>query len=143
MTLTGSSDVVQYSKLECLRIKSLIKLTGEQVFSGVEPVNVGSKWLLGRNYGRCGNVGGTAAGDTLLMCLTWCSFVMDSRTGTQRTCSQGGSTVGLTDRGRAEAKQAGRLLAEISDLDLVVVHTSVLTRAVQTANLLLDELGKS
>jgi 2,3-bisphosphoglycerate-dependent phosphoglycerate mutase len=50
---------------------------------------------------------------------------------------------GLTDRGRAEAKQAGRLLAEISDLDLVVVHTSVLTRAVQTANLLLDELGKS
>jgi 2,3-bisphosphoglycerate-dependent phosphoglycerate mutase len=50
---------------------------------------------------------------------------------------------GLTDRGRAEAKQAGRLLAEIGDLDLVVVHTSVLTRAVQTANLLLDELGRS
>jgi 2,3-bisphosphoglycerate-dependent phosphoglycerate mutase len=50
---------------------------------------------------------------------------------------------GLTDRGRAEAEQAGRLLAELSDLDLEVVHTSVLTRAVQTANLLLDEMGKS
>jgi 2,3-bisphosphoglycerate-dependent phosphoglycerate mutase len=50
---------------------------------------------------------------------------------------------GLTDRGRAEAQKAGRLLAEIGDLDLAVVHTSVLTRAVQTANILLDELGKS
>ena len=49
----------------------------------------------------------------------------------------------LTDKGRAEAEKAGRLLAEISDLDLRVVHTSVQTRAVQTANLLLDELGRS
>jgi hypothetical protein len=35
VTLTGSSDVVQYSKLECPCIKSFIKLTVEQVISGV------------------------------------------------------------------------------------------------------------
>jgi 2,3-bisphosphoglycerate-dependent phosphoglycerate mutase len=50
--------------------------------------------------------------------------------------------VGLTDRGRAEARQAGRLLKEVGDLDLVVLHTSVLKRAIQTANLLLEELDR-
>jgi 2,3-bisphosphoglycerate-dependent phosphoglycerate mutase len=50
--------------------------------------------------------------------------------------------IGLTDRGRAEAAEAGRLLKEASDLDLVVLHTSVLKRAIQTANLLLGELDR-
>jgi 2,3-bisphosphoglycerate-dependent phosphoglycerate mutase len=45
----------------------------------------------------------------------------------------------LSDRGRAEAAEAGRLLGEAPDLDLTVVHTSVLKRAIQTANLLLEE----
>ncbi len=50
--------------------------------------------------------------------------------------------VGLTDRGRAEARQAGRLLGEADDLDLTVLHTSVLKRSIQTANLLLEELDR-
>jgi 2,3-bisphosphoglycerate-dependent phosphoglycerate mutase len=50
--------------------------------------------------------------------------------------------VGLTDRGRQEARQAGRLLGETDDLDLTVVHTSVLKRAIHTANLLLEELDR-
>jgi 2,3-bisphosphoglycerate-dependent phosphoglycerate mutase len=53
--------------------------------------------------------------------------------------------VDLTDRGEEEARQAGRLLAaeQGRGLDLAVLHTSVLTRAVRTANLVLDELGRS
>ncbi len=54
----------------------------------------------------------------------------------------------LSERGADEARQAGRLLAQAAGgdgapLDLRVVHTSVLTRAVRTANLALDELGRS
>jgi 2,3-bisphosphoglycerate-dependent phosphoglycerate mutase len=48
--------------------------------------------------------------------------------------------VGLSERGRAEAADAGRYLKEADDLDLAVVHTSVLKRAILTANLLLDEM---
>ena len=55
----------------------------------------------------------------------------------------GWTDVDLTERGEAEARQAGRLLAQQSGLELDVVHTSVLTRAVRTANLTLDEMGRS
>jgi 2,3-bisphosphoglycerate-dependent phosphoglycerate mutase len=48
--------------------------------------------------------------------------------------------VGLSERGTAEAAHAGRLLGE-SGLRPDVVHTSVLTRAVQTANATLDAAG--
>jgi len=50
--------------------------------------------------------------------------------------------VGLSARGIAEARRAGELLAE-SNLRPDVVHTSVLARAIQTANAALDvaELG--
>jgi 2,3-bisphosphoglycerate-dependent phosphoglycerate mutase len=50
--------------------------------------------------------------------------------------------VGLSKQGLAEAEHAGELLAA-SGLQLRVVHTSVLTRAIQTANATLDtaELG--
>ena len=41
--------------------------------------------------------------------------------------------VGLSERGAAEADQAGKLLAD-SGLRPDIVHTSVLTRAIQTAN---------
>jgi 2,3-bisphosphoglycerate-dependent phosphoglycerate mutase len=53
--------------------------------------------------------------------------------------------VDLTLQGEAEARQAGRLLAaeQGRGLDLQVLHTSVLTRAVRTASLALDELGRS
>jgi 2,3-bisphosphoglycerate-dependent phosphoglycerate mutase len=48
--------------------------------------------------------------------------------------------VGLSDQGRAEAQRAGELLAD-SGLRPDVVHTSVLTRAIQTANIALDSAG--
>lgn len=48
----------------------------------------------------------------------------------------------LTPRGEDEARQAGRLLAE-ADLAPGVVHTSLQTRAIRTANLALDILGRS
>jgi 2,3-bisphosphoglycerate-dependent phosphoglycerate mutase len=55
----------------------------------------------------------------------------------------GWTDVDLTPRGEDEARSAGRLLASQETLDLRAVHTSVLTRAVRTANLTLDELGRS
>ena len=57
----------------------------------------------------------------------------------------GWTDVDLTPKGEDEARQAGALLAaeQRQGLDLRVVHTSVLTRAVRTANLTLEELGRS
>lgn len=51
--------------------------------------------------------------------------------------------VDLSELGEAEAREAGQLLAQESELEIGVLHTSVLTRAVRTANLVLDELGRS
>jgi 2,3-bisphosphoglycerate-dependent phosphoglycerate mutase len=53
--------------------------------------------------------------------------------------------VDLTEAGEAEARAAGLLLAEASDppLDLRVLHTSVLTRAIRTAELALAAAGRS
>jgi 2,3-bisphosphoglycerate-dependent phosphoglycerate mutase len=48
--------------------------------------------------------------------------------------------VGLSEQGLAEARRAGELLAE-SNLRPDVVHTSLLTRAIQTANVALDVAG--
>ncbi len=49
--------------------------------------------------------------------------------------------VGLSERGAAEASSGGVLLREAGVLpDLL--HTSVLTRAIQTANLALEEAGR-
>ena len=50
--------------------------------------------------------------------------------------------VDLTTQGEAEARAAGALLAAAPDLDLQVVHTSLLTRAVRTANLTLEVAGR-
>jgi 2,3-bisphosphoglycerate-dependent phosphoglycerate mutase len=57
----------------------------------------------------------------------------------------GWTDVDLTAKGEDEARRAGALLAaeQRHGLDLRVVHTSVLTRSVRTANLTLDELGRS
>jgi 2,3-bisphosphoglycerate-dependent phosphoglycerate mutase len=57
----------------------------------------------------------------------------------------GWTDVDLSPVGEEEATAAGRCLAEEQErgLDLRVVHTSVLTRAVRTANLTLDVLGRS
>jgi len=46
----------------------------------------------------------------------------------------------LSDKGRAEASAAGALLAE-AGIAPDVVHTSLQTRAIRTANLALDEMG--
>ena len=48
----------------------------------------------------------------------------------------------LTDRGRAEARAGGRALREAGVLP-DVLHTSVLVRAIRTAEIALDELGRS
>jgi 2,3-bisphosphoglycerate-dependent phosphoglycerate mutase len=48
--------------------------------------------------------------------------------------------VGLSEVGAQEARDGGRLLGQ-SGLRPQVVHTSVLTRAIQTANLALEEAG--
>jgi 2,3-bisphosphoglycerate-dependent phosphoglycerate mutase len=55
----------------------------------------------------------------------------------------GWTDVDLTPRGEREARQAGRALAaaRTQGLELHVVHTSLLTRAVRTATLALEELG--
>ncbi|MGH9170282.1 MAG: 2,3-diphosphoglycerate-dependent phosphoglycerate mutase [Acidimicrobiales bacterium] len=54
----------------------------------------------------------------------------------------GWTDVDLSELGEAEARAAGRLLAAEDGLELDSVHTSVLTRAVRTANLALDEMGR-
>ncbi len=54
--------------------------------------------------------------------------------------------VDLTETGEVEAREAGETLLaerELSGLDFDVVHTSVLTRAVRTANIALDVMGRS
>jgi 2,3-bisphosphoglycerate-dependent phosphoglycerate mutase len=51
--------------------------------------------------------------------------------------------VELSDNGRSEAVAAGRLMAAEADLDLRLLHTSVLVRAITTAELALHEAGRS
>ncbi|MFZ0249724.1 MAG: 2,3-diphosphoglycerate-dependent phosphoglycerate mutase [Acidimicrobiales bacterium] len=51
--------------------------------------------------------------------------------------------VDLTPAGEAEARAGGELLAATDDLDLRILHTSVLTRAIRTAELALAAAGRS
>ncbi len=51
--------------------------------------------------------------------------------------------VDLTELGEDEAREAGRLLASDPGLDLRVVHTSLLIRAVRTAHLALETAGRT
>ena len=53
----------------------------------------------------------------------------------------GWTDVDLTDLGRQEAAEAGRLLAA-EGIDFDQVYTSVLTRAIRTANIALDEMQR-
>jgi len=55
----------------------------------------------------------------------------------------GWEDVGLTRAGEEEAVAAGRLLRDEPGLDLRTLHTSVLTRAIRTAELALGEAGRS
>ena len=55
----------------------------------------------------------------------------------------GWNDVDLTEEGEAEATEAGRLLAAEQALDLQVLHTSVLTRAIRTAELTLAAAGRA
>ena len=54
----------------------------------------------------------------------------------------GWEDVPLSERGVAEAAEAGRLI-KAAGLAPAVVHTSVLVRSIQTADLVLAELGRS
>jgi 2,3-bisphosphoglycerate-dependent phosphoglycerate mutase len=51
--------------------------------------------------------------------------------------------VDLTDKGEAEAREAGRLLGAEQGLDLRLLHTSLLTRATRTAAITLEVAGRS
>jgi 2,3-bisphosphoglycerate-dependent phosphoglycerate mutase len=51
--------------------------------------------------------------------------------------------VDLTEVGEEEARAGGELLAEEPGLDLRILHTSVLTRAIRTAELALAAAGRS
>jgi len=51
--------------------------------------------------------------------------------------------VDLTRKGENEARQSGRLLADHAKLDLRVLHTSLLVRAIRTADLALDVAGRA
>ena len=55
----------------------------------------------------------------------------------------GWTDVDLTARGESEARYAGELIASEPGLEIDVLHTSVLTRAIRTANILLDQIGRS
>ena len=55
----------------------------------------------------------------------------------------GWQDVDLTPEGEDEARAAGRLLAAEHDLDLRIVHTSVLTRAIRTADIALYTAKRS
>ncbi len=54
----------------------------------------------------------------------------------------GWTDVGLTDQGRAEASEAGRLMA-MESLRFDIVHTSVLERAIATVNMTLQVMEQS
>lgn len=54
----------------------------------------------------------------------------------------GWTDVGLTDKGAAEAIEAGRLMAD-EGIAFDVVHTSLQIRAIATANAALSEMGQS
>ncbi len=51
--------------------------------------------------------------------------------------------VDLTERGEDVAREGGKLLGEEPGLDLRILHTSVLTRAIRTAELALAAAGRS
>jgi 2,3-bisphosphoglycerate-dependent phosphoglycerate mutase len=53
----------------------------------------------------------------------------------------GWTDVGLTEQGEEEAREAGRLIQE-EGLDPDILHTSVLVRAIETAELTLDVMGR-
>jgi 2,3-bisphosphoglycerate-dependent phosphoglycerate mutase len=55
----------------------------------------------------------------------------------------GWTDVDLSETGEAEAVAAGELMAAEAELEIDSVHTSLLTRAVRTANLALDVMGRS
>lgn len=59
----------------------------------------------------------------------------------QENLFTGWTDVGLTEQGEEEAREAGRLIEE-EKLDPDVLHTSVLIRAIKTAELTLDIMGR-
>lgn len=61
----------------------------------------------------------------------------------ERNLFTGWQDVDLTARGEDEARQAGELLRSQADLDLRVLYTSVLSRAIRTAEIALHAAGRS
>ena len=61
----------------------------------------------------------------------------------ERNLFTGWQDVDLSEQGEREAHDAGVLLGAETDLDLRLLHTSVLTRAIRTAELALHAAGRS
>lgn len=53
----------------------------------------------------------------------------------------GWNDVPLTDKGRAQARAAGEKLAQLPDFQPTRIHTSVLSRAIETANIVAEICG--
>jgi len=102
-----------------------------------------SAWVRGASGGRSSPVGAYAA--TLGHVPDLVLLRHGQSTWNAEGLFTGWVDVDLTPKGEEEARRAGRLLAAEQErgLDLEVLHTSVLTRAVRTANLALDELGRT
>ncbi len=61
----------------------------------------------------------------------------------ERNLFTGWHDVDLNEQGEAEATMAGQLLGAETDLDIRMVHTSLLTRAIRTADLATYSAGRS
>ena len=80
--------------------------------------------------------------DTLDPCPSSSSSATVSRSGTPRTSSPAGTTSTSPPWARRRRGPPARCWRPTPDLDLRVVHTSVLTRAIRTADLALDAAGR-
>ena len=87
---------------------------------------------------RCGDVAGYASTMPDLILLRHGRSEWN-----ERNLFTGWHDVDLVAQGEAEAAEAGRLLAAEKDLDLQLLHTSRLTRAIRTANIALHHAGRS
>ena len=117
----------QYSKVECLNVKILEAVAATAYSTDPELVVYTSP------------AGPTYAGAVLDLVL----IRHGQSTWNAKNLFTGWVDVDLTPAGEAEARAGGELLAAADDLDLRVLHTSVLTRAIRTAELALGAAGRS
>src|ERR1019366_8351940 len=121
-----------YIKLECF----IYRFSSIPASVGPDPVRRGRR----QRPGRHGGAGWRSYARTMpdLVLLRHRQSVWNAE-----NLFTGWVDVELSQQGEAEARAAGRLMAAEVDLDLQVVHTSVLVRAITTAELALREARRS